>query len=126
MTPQHREGQAAHDEGKDRRGNPYDVNSNEWMDWMDGFDQAATEAELKRNSKIVDTAAESVETLTVYRSSNGDDWMVERSQSGAITAVLHRANLSSGGTQTRMTVEEFFERGSSGPEMAAVRSAIEG
>lgn len=125
MTPQHLEGQTAHDKGEHRRSNPYDVNSNEWMDWMDGYDQAATKAELNRDNRNADTSAESFETLTVYRSPNGDDWMVERSLSGAIAAVIHRANPSSGGTQTRMTVEEFLERGGSGPEIAAVRSAIE-
>lgn len=62
----------------------------------------------------------------VYRSPNGDDWLVERDASGAVVAVVHQANPSSGGTRTRMIVDEFLERGGGGPEVAAVRAAVNG
>lgn len=62
---------------------------------------------------------------TVHRSSNGDDWLVERSSAGDVIAVVHQANAASGGTRTRLAIDEFLERGGSGPEVAAVLRAIE-
>lgn len=61
---------------------------------------------------------------TVYRSPNGDDWLVERNEAGTAVAVVHQANPASGGTRTRMPVDEFLERAGGGPEVAAVRAAI--
>ncbi len=63
---------------------------------------------------------------TVYRSSNCDDWLLERDPTGTVIAVVHQANASSGGTRTRTPVGEFLERGGSGPEVVAVRAAVEG
>ncbi|NDV89164.1 hypothetical protein GTW51_21070 [Aurantimonas aggregata] len=60
---------------------------------------------------------------TVYRSSNGDDWLLQIDDAGAGT-VVHRANLSSGGTETRMPVDEFLARGGGSPEAQAVRAAM--
>lgn len=62
---------------------------------------------------------------TAYRSSNGDDWLVERDVSGDLVTVSHRANPASGGTETRKPVEDFLARGGGGPEVAAVRTLIE-
>ncbi|KAB0682066.1 hypothetical protein [Aureimonas leprariae] len=63
-------------------------------------------------------------TETVYRSSNGDDWQLEREASGAAT-VVHRANPGSGGKITRMPVDEFLDRHSDGsPESQDVREAL--
>nr|BAT30606.1 hypothetical protein [Aureimonas sp. AU4] len=59
---------------------------------------------------------------TVYRSPNGDDWLVERNEAGTVVAVVHQANPASGGTRT--PVGEFLERAGSGPEVTAVRAAI--
>lgn len=64
-------------------------------------------------------------TETAYRSSNGDDWLVERNASGEVVAVIHRGNPSSGGTETRSSVEDFLSRGGGGPEVAAVRTLVE-
>lgn len=61
---------------------------------------------------------------TVYRSSNGDDWLVERDLEGQAAAVIHQANPSSGGTRTRLPVDEFLERSGDGPEVVAVRAAV--
>lgn len=62
-------------------------------------------------------------TESVYRSSNGDDWLFEPDGSGGGT-VIHRANPSSGGAVTRMPVEEFLARGGGGPEVQAVRDVM--
>ncbi|BDA84196.1 hypothetical protein Sa4125_17380 [Aureimonas sp. SA4125] len=59
----------------------------------------------------------------IYRSANGDDWLLATDESGVRT-VVHRANPASGGTQTTMPVEEFLERGGGSPEAAAVRAAL--
>lgn len=64
------------------------------------------------------------QTEVVYRSSNGDDWLVERNASGEVVMVIHRANPSSGGTETRRLVEDFLGRGGGGPEVAAVRAHL--
>lgn len=61
---------------------------------------------------------------TVYRSPNGDDWLVERGADGAVVAVVHQANQASGGTRTRMQVDEFLERAGGGPEVVAVLAAL--
>ncbi len=45
MSHHYDEGRKAYTEGKARHDNPYDINSEDWARWMDGFDQAATEAE---------------------------------------------------------------------------------
>lgn len=44
MTVQHDEGRKAHEDGQSRRENPYDINTEAWSCWMDGFDHAATRA----------------------------------------------------------------------------------
>jgi ribosome modulation factor len=44
MTVQQDEGRKAHADGKSRRDNPYEVNSTDWSYWMDGFDQATSDA----------------------------------------------------------------------------------
>ena len=62
---------------------------------------------------------------TIYRSPNGDDWLLERDTSGTVIAVVHQANASSGGARTRTPVGEFPERGGGGPEVLAVRAAVE-
>lgn len=60
----------------------------------------------------------------IYRSSNGDDWLIERNEAGTVVAVVHQANPASGGTRTRTPVSAFLERGGGGPEVAAVRAAL--
>ncbi|MBB3952931.1 hypothetical protein [Aureimonas jatrophae] len=60
----------------------------------------------------------------VYRSPNGDDWMVERGSSNDVIAVVHQANAASGGTRTRTPVAEFLERGGGSPEAVAVRAIL--
>lgn len=40
---QRQEGEAAFLDGTHRSANPYDVETNEWIEWMDGFDAAASQ-----------------------------------------------------------------------------------
>ncbi len=51
MTAQHQEGRKAYEEGKTRHENPYDINTEAWSCWMDGFDQAATEAMCRTSER---------------------------------------------------------------------------
>ncbi|WP_156369144.1 hypothetical protein [Aureimonas sp. Leaf324] len=62
---------------------------------------------------------------TAYRSSNGDDWLVERAPTGEVVAVIHRANPASGGTETKSSIEDFLARGGGSPEAMAVRKLVE-
>lgn len=50
----------------------------------------------------------------LYVSSNGDRWLLAREASGRI-AVLHEANVPSGGATTRIELADFLKRGY-GPE----------
>lgn len=51
----------------------------------------------------------------IYRSSNGDQWLLVRAEAGH-PAVLHRANLSSGGRETVVEIGDFLRPGAAGPE----------
>jgi hypothetical protein len=59
----------------------------------------------------------------IYRSSNGDDWLLAIASGGAIS-VIHRANPSSGGTETTTPIAEFLKRDDGSPEVQAVRAAM--
>ncbi|WP_156421006.1 hypothetical protein [Aureimonas sp. AU22] len=50
MTEQHEQGRKAHAEGKARHENPHDINTENWSRWMDGYDQAATEAMCRKDT----------------------------------------------------------------------------
>jgi hypothetical protein len=60
----------------------------------------------------------------VYRSPNGDDWLLDTGESGTVF-VIHRPNKSSGGRESRTPVEEFLERHPGSPESEAVTKALE-
>ena len=72
--------------------------------------------------KVTTDTAPSVEHL--YTSPNGDHWQLIQSTAGSRAFVRHKANESSGGHQTDLSVEDFMERGESGPEHAALRHLI--
>ena len=57
-----------------------------------------------------------IQTRDLYRSSNGDDCILTREMDSGRVYVLHRANLSSGGRETRIEISDFLARGGSGPE----------
>lgn len=51
MTTQRQEGREAYAAGKPRHENPYDVNAEQWHCWMDGFDQAVSEAAAREGRR---------------------------------------------------------------------------
>lgn len=69
-------------------------------------------------------ALESPGSILLYRSSNGDEWHVVQESRANDPYVLHRANLSSGGTQTRIEVKTFLALGN-GPEQQELRRLLQ-
>ena len=61
----------------------------------------------------------------IYRSSNGDRWILIRDTSTGRAGVRHEPNPSSGGRVTDMDVEEFLRVDGSGPEFAALRQILD-
>jgi hypothetical protein len=59
----------------------------------------------------------------IYHSENGDSWFLCRGDDSRIF-VLHKANVSSGGTTTKIELSEFLGRGKSGPEHQALAGLI--
>jgi hypothetical protein len=51
----------------------------------------------------------------IYISENGDSWWLCREDGGRVY-VLHEANLSSGGTTTKLEIGDFLSAGKGGPE----------
>jgi len=51
----------------------------------------------------------------IYRSENGDRWLLCRDDDGRVF-VLHKANVSSGGAVTKIELGDFLGRGKAGPE----------
>jgi hypothetical protein len=51
----------------------------------------------------------------IYVSENGDSWWLCREDGGRVY-VLHKANLSSGGTTAKIEIGDFLGTGKSGPE----------
>ena len=62
-------------------------------------------------------------TQHIYRSSNGDRWLLVTDTVSGRKFVRHEANQSSGGHLTDTDVDDFLEIGGSGPEFAARRLA---
>jgi hypothetical protein len=56
----------------------------------------------------------------IYKSENGDSWLLCRDAERVF--VLHKANLSSGGTQTKIKLGDFLGRGR--PDLNIKRSSI--
>jgi hypothetical protein len=65
----------------------------------------------------------------IYHSENGDRWLLGRDDAGRVF-VLHKANVSSGGTATTIELGDFLGRGKAGPEHQAlirlIGSLVEG
>jgi hypothetical protein len=61
----------------------------------------------------------------IYRSANGDHWILIRDINSARTSIRHEANPSSGGHVTEMDVDAFLNIGRSGPEFAALRRLLD-
>ena len=56
-----------------------------------------------------------IATKDLYRSANGDFWLLVRDDTGRVF-VRHEANLASGGTVTDSEITEFLAQGGLGPE----------
>ena len=56
-----------------------------------------------------------IATRDLYRSANGDRWLLVRDDSGRVF-VRHEANAASGGTVTDSEIAEFLTQGGLGPE----------
>jgi len=54
----------------------------------------------------------------IYKSENGDSWLLCHKDERVF--VLHKANLSSGGTETRIQLGDFLGTGNAGPEHQAL------
>jgi transglutaminase-like putative cysteine protease len=61
---------------------------------------------------------------TIYTSPNGDCWQLIQDTVTSRAFVRHKANQSSGGHQTDLSVDEFMRRDGSGPEHVALRHLI--
>jgi hypothetical protein len=59
----------------------------------------------------------------IYHSENGDRWLLCRDDDGRVF-VLHKANVSSGGTATRIGLGDFLGKGKAGPEHQALARLI--
>jgi hypothetical protein len=57
----------------------------------------------------------------IYHSENGDKWFLCRDDDSRVF-VLHKANVSSGGTVTKIELGDFLGRGKAGPEHQALAS----
>ena len=59
----------------------------------------------------------------IHLSQNGDRWLLCRDDDGR-AFVLHKANVSSGGTATKIELGDFLGRGKAGPEHQALARLI--
>src|ERR1700686_2057790 len=59
----------------------------------------------------------------IYHSENGDRWLLCRDNDGRVF-VLHKANLSSGGTATEIELGDFLGKGKAGLEPQALARII--
>jgi hypothetical protein len=61
----------------------------------------------------------------IYRSANGDRWLLIGGPNLAMAMVRHEPNQASGGRATEMTVGEFLSVDGPGPEFAALRRLVD-
>jgi hypothetical protein len=66
----------------------------------------------------------SLSTQHIYRSANGDRWLLMTDTASGRKFVRHEANQSSGGRITDRNVEDFLDIGGPGPEFAALRELL--
>jgi hypothetical protein len=59
----------------------------------------------------------------IYHGENGDRWFLCRDKDEHVF-VLHKANMSSGGTPTNIKLGDFLGRGKAGPEHQALARLI--
>jgi hypothetical protein len=61
---------------------------------------------------------------TLYRSPNGDSWLLAQDATGALF-VTHKPNPSSGGQTTTETADEFLARSGDVPERSALQQYLD-
>jgi hypothetical protein len=66
---------------------------------------------------------EGVASAEIYRSENGDRWLLCRTANGH-AYIEHRANISSGGNVTSIEIGDFLGNGRAGPEHRALLGLI--
>ena len=77
-----------------------------------------------RSPLIVSAEAEmSDHQREIYHSENRDRWLLCRDDDGRVF-ILHKANLSSGGTATKIELGDFLGRGKAAPEHQALARLI--
>jgi hypothetical protein len=59
---------------------------------------------------------EGAQPKELYRSANGDRWLLGRAAAGGALFVRHEPNASSGGRPSEIGVDEFLRQGGRGPE----------
>lgn len=64
------------------------------------------------------------EASEFFASSNGDRWYLEQGEDAAEPTVIHRANMASGGAETRWSVVSFFRVAGNHPQGQALRDAL--
>ena len=74
-------------------------------------------------SRLIVSAEVAMSEREIYHSENGDRWLLCRDDDGRVF-VLHKANLSSGGTATKIELGDFLGRGKAGPEHQALTRLI--
>jgi len=57
-----------------------------------------------------------IQRRELYRSSNGDRWLLARDIESGEVFVRHEANLASGGQRTHIGIGAFLSQGGHGPE----------
>lgn len=65
------------------------------------------------------------EACAFAESSNGDRWLLEHDVVAGGQVIIHRANLASGGTETRTSVSQFLQAAGDHPEGRALREALD-
>ena len=61
----------------------------------------------------------------IYRSSNGDSWLLTRDPATGAAAIMHTPNPQSGGQVSYTEIEKFLSEGANGPEHQALRHLID-
>jgi hypothetical protein len=65
-----------------------------------------------------------VETRELYRSSNGDRWLLARDPATGEVFIRHEPNRSSGGQPSHIEIAAFLSRGPRNPEHLALLQLI--
>jgi hypothetical protein len=65
-----------------------------------------------------------IATRELYRSPNGDLWLLARERGSNRVFIMHRGNLPSGGKLSEVEIGEFLRPGVCGPEHQALMRLI--